>query len=671
MSLGANLSVPSYASTFGGGFGPDFPGSTADPSYTVGGDERPAHVPEPKPVLGAMERLERDPELHKKTLERLLDMIRASSQRMSPFYDRWQAAELRVQAYLSSEELEAAYKIANKKGKPPEGITVTVPYSYSTISTIVTYLLHTFCGRKPIFQVGAYRGDAIRRAPLVETLLQFNSDHMRLIRKLFQYFWDGEVYGLQVLRTTWRVDRRLRTVQAQVPVNALIPALGSTTVPQKQEIVTFEGTDITNIDVYNFFPDPRVPFEEVSTRGEYVFWRTFEGRHTLRKAQDAGSLSLVERIPDTSPRGNLWGQSERGRLARGEAVPGMHNGNYAQQSYIQFDQGSVEIVPDEWGLGDSKQVEKWLFAIGNEGQIVQAEPLDCDHDKHPVVVGEPYSMGYSLGNVGIADYLGPFQETLSWLINSHMFNVRAALNNDFVANPQMIDVNDFKQKGPGRVIKMLPAAFGMDPKFALSQLQVGDVTRTHITDMQTVQRIGDMVSSVNDNLRGIHDAGGRKTATEVRTSGEAGASRLAAHARLVSVQSMVPLAEQMTLNYQQKLSQSFYLQVVGDEGLANPIQIGPGEIAGDYTFPIHDGTLPLDRVALLEVWKEIFTTVVASPILAAQYNAGGIFEYLADLGGAKNLKQFKVQAQDPNVIMQQLAAGNLAPMGGQRGAPQL
>jgi hypothetical protein len=255
------------------------------------------------------------------------------------------------------------------------------------------------------------------------------------------------------------------------------------------------------------------------------------------------------------------------------------------------------------------------------------------------------------------------QDMISWMLNSHIFNVRAVLNNTIVVNPQMVDMADFKRPGPGKVIKMLPAAFGQDPKNAVYQLPVQDITRTHITDMQVVQRMADMISSVNDNLRGIQAAGGRKTATEVRTSGESGASRLAAHARLISAQSIVPLATMWTLNLQEKLSQSMYVNIVGMEGARDPIQVSPEELSGDYKFPIHDGTLPLDRVGLFEVWKEILLAVMSNPGLIKAFNAIGIFEYVAELGGARNITQFRIQSAGNDQIAAAVAAGNQVPAG--------
>jgi hypothetical protein len=227
-------------------------------------------------------------------------------------------------------------------------------------------------------------------------------------------------------------------------------------------------------------------------------------------------------------------------------------------------------------------------------------------------------------------------------------------------------MQDLKQNGPGKIIRLKPAAYGMDVRTIIHQLQVSDVTRSHVSDMQEFIRMGDTMSAVNDNLRGINTAGGRKTATEVRTSGEAGASRLATHARLISSQGIVDLTEQMSLNNQQNLSEEFYWRVTGPEGQeAVPTIIKPEDLVGDFYFPVHDGTLPLDKIGLLDIWREILTGVASDPELRAQYNVGAIFEFVAELGGAKNISSFKVTPQEQ--IQNAAQAGNAVPIPGLEG----
>lgn len=621
--------------------------------------DAPRDIPDQGPVdRTPLERLDNE-ELHTKVLVKLKARKNASQRKMSQFYDRWRANENRFQAYLASKDLDQIRKASNDRGTPPEILTITVPYTYATIMTIVTYLLHTFCGQKPIFQTDAYRDDMVERSQKMEVLLQYNADHERAIRRLYQYFTDGEMYGLQAMRVMWKAEvaRRTRWQQPQMPLLGGTLGLQPVTVTE----TLFEGNELINIDPFAFFPDPSVPMDEVAVRGEYVFWEHMAGRHLLKKAEAQGLIAYVSKIPrgNQSKHNNI---SERAKLAAGDGSAGRVGIDLSGgQDQFLLTQGTIDLIPSEWGLGDSDEMEKYLFTWANDAQIIQCEPLDADHGKHPVIVGEPYSTGYGFGNSCAADMVGPMQDTLSWLINSHMFNVRAILNNTLVVNPQMIDMQDLKKGGPGRVIKMLPAAFGQDPKNAVSQLAVQDVTRTHIQDMQVITRLADMISAVNDNLRGITNSGGRKTATEVRTGNEAGASRLASHAVLTSSQSIVPLAEMMSLNYQQNVTMEFYLKTLGPE--ASPLKIRPEDLAGDYNFPVHDGTLPMDRVALMQVWKEILVAMMQNPAIAVGYNLPGIFEYTAKLGGAKNITQFKLRNVPDESLMQAAAAGNAVPMG--------
>jgi len=613
-----------------------------------------------------IDRLRPKSELHDNVLNRLMERVRLSRRHMTQFHDRWRASELQYQAYIRTETMDALKKASTKKGVPPELVTITIPYTYASVQTIITYLVHTFCGRSPMFQVGSHRDDMVRRAENMETVLQFNGDHERVVRKLWQYFHDGEVYGLQVLRTTWKVESRVRTIWR--PSNVL-PIFGqgrSELQPVKETAVTFEGNDVRNVDPFKFFPDPRVPLEEVNFKGEFVFWQEYEGKHSLKKAEKDGLVKWVDDIPGRQSHLLANADSERGRLSGGGSTAWQDN--TTKNPGYDILQGTVEIVPSEWGLGDSDRYEKWMFSIANEGQIIQAEPLDLDHNRHPVIVGEPYSSGYEFGSISVTDMLGPMQEMLSWMFNSHLFNVRSALNNTFLVNPQMIDMDDLKKPGPGRVIKTKPAAFGQDLKNAFMQVPVADVTTGHVQDMQIVQRFGDLISATNDNLRGVTNTGGRKSATEIRQSGEAGASRLAAHARLTSAQSMTPFAEMCTINIQQNMSEAVYLKLLGNNAQEGPIRIGPEDVSGDFYFPVHDGTLPLDRVALLEVWKEIFALIIQNPGLAQIFDAVGMFEYIAELGGAKNLSTFKVEARSNDAVAQAVQAGNMIPTSEAAGA---
>jgi hypothetical protein len=600
---------------------------------------------------------------HSHVVEMLKSRLEYSERRMSSFYSRWRLNEMSLQAYITSNDFDAMLKDQqqSRDGSGPGLPTqINVPFAWATINTIVTYLLHMFAGRKPIFQVSSYRAEQVERAKNMEMFLQYNADYTRLLRSIYFFLMDGETYGVAVMRNMWRQDTKTRTII--VPPSPELVELGSAfgqTVSgsrERQSYVSFEGNDTANIDPFMFFPDPRVPMHEVNEKGEFVFWRAFEGRHILLKEQAQGRIKNVGSITNEAPMAYTnenAASSARGLRALGTAIPGdpTMNGEFKMKPNIQLDQGSVEIVPKDWGLGDSETPEKWLFTMANKAVIVQAEKLDLPHNRHPIVVAEPNSVGYSFGQLGTVDMIQPMQSLMSWFLNSHIYNVRAALNNQFVVDPTKVEMQDLKNPTPGGVIRLKNTAFGLtDPKSAVYQLEVTDITRSHLSDYQLFGRLAGDMSGAADNLRGMQDSGGRKTATEIRTASDAGTSRLAAKGTLYSAMAFTDLASQQSLNAQEFLTQEFELGVLGEAAQGASIRITPDSLAGDFTFPVHDGSMPMDKFAMLEVWKEIFTAVLTDQQLRSGYDIFSMFDWIAQLGGAQNIKSFRMmQGQGPAI----------------------
>lgn len=600
---------------------------------------------------------------HIRVRDYLTARIDFSERNMGKFYDRWRYNEQRVQAYIDLNDYERLLKEQNDAGKPARVVNITVPYMYATIMTIVTYMIHTFCGRKPIFQVAGLSSEAMEKAPNMEMVLQYNADHTRLIRHIYQWLLDQEIYGVGVMLNMWSKQSAKRTVWTQNP--GAMPGQVGLWTPTKKQRTIYEGNIVRTIDPFMFFPDCRVPMSEVAERGEFCFWRTFESKHMLKRAEAQGVIRFID-AAGQMPRGSTAGEynkSNRSIRSGGESVPADERGlgRSISTTFVQVDQGVCHIVPKELGLSESTYPEPWLFTILNKQQIVQAEPYEADHGRIPIAVAEPYTFGYGFGQLGSADFIGPYQDTISWFVNSHIENVRTVLNNMLVVDPSRVEMQDLRNPDAGKLIRVKRASYGQDVREMVHQLQVSDVTQNHVRDLEMFIRMADSLVGVNDNLRGLQDSGGRKTATEVRTSGEAGASRLASSARLRSAQGLVDLVEMMSLNIQQYMSEEFYLTLMGSDAQEKPIRISPEHLTGDFYFPIHDGTLPQDKIAQLDIWKEIFLTVAQNEGLAQQYSVPAIFDWVAELGGAKNLSRFKVQVAPDAAAAQQAQQGNLVP----------
>ena len=604
---------------------------------------------------------------HAYVLEYLLDRIKKSEDKMCKFYARWQIAERKVQAYLSLPDYEAMLKDMNNRSKPPAPAIIIFPYKYAVISTIVTYCMKVFCGNKPFFPLGASSKEAADNVKYMESMIQYHADATKMIMRIFQLLLDGELYGVAAVRCIWEIRRgKRRVMRPPTPAETMMYASNPQELPSllkdAEERTIFAGNIISNIDPYMFFPDPNVPMAEVSEKGEYVFWREFLGKHILIRAQKEGLLKYVDTVEAFSgnQHDSKWQNfSHRSALTGGDSHAGdnLRNPSTKINNTYMVDQGSVEIIPAELGLGPEDYPVKYLFTILNKKQIVQADPLDMDHGRHPVEVSEPYTLGYGFGQPALGDYVGPIQDILSWFVDSHIYNVRSTLNNQWLFDPSKVDEASLKFPQPGKFIRLKPIAYGTDVRTVLHQFPMQDVTQNHMSDLSTFIRIGDMVTSVNDPMRGQPIQGGRRTAAEFRGSTENAFGRLSVHAQLISQMCVSRLTEQMVLNIQQLQEQEQWIRVIGQESF---MKVGPQLLMGDFTYQIHDGTLPIDKVAGFDLWKEILLNMAQSPVLTQTHSLPKIFEHVCMLGGAPNITSFRLV--DEATMTDMAKAGNVIPL---------
>jgi hypothetical protein len=117
-------------------------------------------------------------------------------------------------------------------------------------------------------------------------------------------------------------------------------------------------------------------------------------------------------------------------------------------------------------------------------------------------------------------------------------------------------------------------------------------------------------------------------------------------------------------------SQQFYDQqkkfkIVGDLAqMAGPkfMMVDKQQLSGDFDFLPVDGALPIDRMAMATLWQNIMGQMQKFPQLMTQFDIGKVFTHVAQLGGIRNINQFKVQVVPDQQLAQQAQAGNVVPI---------
>ena len=241
----------------------------------------------------------------------------------------------------------------------------------------------------------------------------------------------------------------------------------------------------------------------------------------------------------------------------------------------------------------------------------------------------------------------------------------------FVVDPSKVVLKDLKDPSPGKIIRLKEEMYGQDVRNAIWQFPVNNVTQQHLSDTQILSSLIQRVSGVNDNIMGLLNQGGRKTATEVRTSSTFGINRLKTVAEWFSATGVNDMAQTLLQMTQQHYSGREKLRLAGDfflhPGAQRQLEVSPGDIQGFFDFSPVDGTLPVDRFAQVSMWTNLLQQMAQSPQVLQQYDLGRIFAWVAQLGGLKNIHRFKIQVQEPEQLLQQAQAGNVVPIGGQGG----
>lgn len=617
---------------------------------------------------------------HGKILNSLLERKRFSSGKMSDSIERWKLADESMRGYIKTSDADALRMAKKTNSGKVDYVTLEVPYAFAIVSSMHTYLTSVFLGRSPVYQFTARHGEGQNSVMAVEATMDYQLNAGGHLPYHYNWMWDACKYGLAVIGEYWDEEIRRVSQIEEKPIAFLgIPTGKTKKVRTITEIPGYEGNRLYNIRPYDWFPDPRLPVYDFQ-RGEFCGRQVQVGLSSIMELAYQQKYFNVDVLKATKGRkdelatyfaGGGFSQLETGS-ANVDAPYGA--GQYdnmdpdmnssSSRNFVTLLEMVVNISPAAWELGSSDRNEKWIFTVANECLIIGARPLGCLHDRFPYSILETGFGSEEFIKDSITDHIRPLTDSLTWLFNSHMYNVRKAINDVRVVDPSLIVMRDLEEPQPGGVIRLKPAAYGTDVRKAITQLQVADVTRGHLNDSQLVEQLIQRAAGVTDNVMGMVSTGGRKTATEVRSATGFSINRLKTLTEYLSALGFGPLVERMLSNTQQYMSVERKMKVAGNTamGASSFIMTSPEAIAGGYDFATVDGTMPVDRLAQANFWKEFIGQIARVPQIAMNMNLPEMVNYVMMLQGERNVDRFKLNLNNPAQLQQSLQAGNVVPI---------
>jgi hypothetical protein len=531
-----------------------------------------------------------------------------------------------------------------------------------------TYWTSVFLGRDPVFQYAGREGQSQDATMAMEALINHQVVAGRGIPPLYIWLLDVGKYGVGIVGDFWDEETNVCTKIVDVPDEYLGIQLGTFTKELRRVLVKgFQGNRLYNVRPYDFYPDPRVTMLNLQD-GEFCGRKVPVGWNQILKRAAAGKYFNIEYLRKWRARSTTSYEEGSSQVER-PVRPGDETYMEAMDmSHVELIEMYVEVIPKQWKLGDSTYPEIWVFTLANEDIIIGAQPLGLYHSKFPFSTLELEPDGYAMFKRSLLEIAKPMTDVITWLVNTHFYNTRKALNDMFIVDPSRVVMKDVLDPSPGKIIRMKEEFFGQDIRTAIQQFPTSNVTQAHMADVQSVAGMLQRITGVNDALMGMANQKGRQTATEIRTSSTFGVNRLKTTAEWFSATGFTDLSYMLVANSQQLYDTPMKVRIAGDmwnyKGGQRHLEVTPDDIAGAWDFVPVDGTLPIDRFAQVNMWTQLLQQMAQSPQVLQSFDMGRIFSWVAQLGGLKNVNQFKIEMGDPMALQQQAAAGNVVPING-------
>lgn len=613
-------------------------------------------------------------ELSKKIITEINIRSEASRSLMSPRYKSWNDVDKVLTAYVNPEAV-----LQHDRAPRSRAVPVSIPVSYAIREILLTYLIGTFLSDK-IFRYEGFDSKDTPGAYLMEQVIAKHCIRFKVGLQLHTMFSDALTYGFGLVTPVWErlygYKRIQKTMGGFEFLGQMFPSMNYT---EREYGVRFEGNKLESLDPYKVFLDPYTPVQNIQD-SEFVGWLSEDNYNNLLVREKAGDEGLfnVKYIKLVNQR-SKFGQAARSR----RALPvSDKTGGIQQNQFHSFGRPTdvlymyINLIPEEWKLGKGDSPERWIFGVANDAVVIKANVVELDHDTLPIISCAPEYDGYGTCPLSKLEIIQGMHEQINWLYTSHTANVKKAVNDRFVVDPALVNMEDLVHPLPGGYIRLRKRLWGKGITDAIQQLKVQDVTQGHIADSMNVFEMLQKISGVGDVLFGAVRGGGeRRSATEYRETKIGALSRLEKTAMIASLQSMVDISFMFASHTQQFMEEDTFVKIAGDLAASiskdfvsgEKVKVRPADLLVDYDLVFHDGSMPGGEY--LEAWVQMFQMISSNPVLAQKFDMPRIFLHVAKLMGAKTADEFVLNTnqQQPQVlpdeeVLREAEKGNVAPI---------
>lgn len=614
---------------------------------------------------------------HDSILQMVFDRAQESYEVMQSRHESWEKINRNLTAYIPLDDEEQKIKDADDR-KP---VRIVLPRSYATLEVLLTYWMAAF-GERPYFRYAGVGPEDDLGAMLLELHIDRQMYMKKAILALHTMWRDSFIHGFGALGLSWEVESKIRKYRGRDSFwDSLSGMFRRKSIGMSTEDVnTFEGTVLHPIDPFLYLPDINKPIHEVQG-GEYVGWLDqtnlmsilsqernspesfFNGKYLKDIAEGRSSLLIDTRYGEGT-----------GRKDRYNSVTPTRDLGHP----IDVIRMPMTIIPADEGLGDGEYPEKWMFSVAADSVVIQAEPLGFSHGMYPIAVCAPDFDGHTTSPISRLEVVYGLQETIDFLITSHISNVRKSVNNMFVVDPMIVNINDFESSKAGLLARIRKRYWGSPDAVnrAVKQLDVRDVTANNLRDIAILaDEIKDSTAAVDSLAGKMRQGGERVTATETSGARMSALSRLERAALITSVQAHMDISIQVASNAVELTDEDYFVRIHGrnseelarilGKNVGDRIPISPDVIDVNFDIDAGDGSIPsaINADALIRTLQAVSPFPETQSVL----DIPKIIQIIARSSGVKNVQQL-LRTVSPVVVDDEEAEeasrkGDLVPIG--------
>lgn len=420
------------------------------------------------------------------------------------------------------------------------------------------------------------------QASVVNNLLSYQWNQMGMRLKMYDYIKDSLMFSKAWAKVTWNYQRKTKTFME--------PVVGKDDkITYKKSVkseVEYDDPLIEIVDPLDVYVDPD------ATSGGY------KGNGTYLIHRKTVPLSELEENPNYTNTDKI------------------NQAEYAN-AYLDKQMRYRDNTPQKDKHKDLVEIlEYWeadrLIVVANRGVVLRDSPNPYHHKQVPFVELDDYRDPHRLYGQSELSVIDPLQREINSIRNQRRDYDNLALNPVIRQVPGTLRNPNTAVMAPGNIWNVSDLN-SMDV-FALPQLQgssteIEERTASDIKMTVAIDEIG--IGLLPENPQ-------RRSATEVVTAQSMAGKRMAIKIALLE-EAVKKIGQLVFALNQQFLDQERMIQIVGDRGATEWVQLSPEDIRGEYFIDIETGSmLPKDEIAQRQEAVQLlqYVTPIISPVIS-------------------------------------------------------